>query len=181
MKKAMIMLHGRGGTAQDILNVAPLLCDDSFYVTAPQAPNNTWYPRSFMEDNEPYLSQSIQTVKSLIDEIAEKIPREQIYLMGFSQGACLSLEIAARFPALYGGILAFSGALIGKEFEGNLQGTKIFIGVSEEDPFIPLVRSQASKEILEEMGAEVSLMSYPGNSHKITDKEIQAVKKWFNL
>lgn len=181
MKRAMIMLHGRGGTAQDILNVAPRLCDDSFVVTAPQAPNNSWYPKSFREDNEPYLSESLQTVKNIIDEISKDIPQEQIYLMGFSQGACLSLETVARFPGKYGGVLAFSGALIGQKFQGSLEGTKIFLGVSENDPFIPIERVEVSRDVLEKMGATVEFLVYPGNSHKITELDVKTAKRFFHL
>ncbi len=183
-KKALVLLHGRGGTAAGILGLANEFCDESFYVVAPEAPNNAWYPYSFMveeSDNEPKLSDSIKSVKDLIDQIAEYVPHNQIYLMGFSQGACLSLEIAARFATTYGGIIAFTGGLIGKElidskYQGNFEGTKIFIGTSENDPHIPLIRAEESKKLLQKLGADVTLKVYPGFSHTITQEEIDVVK-----
>lgn len=102
--------------------------------------------------------------------------------MGFSQGACLALEFAARNAKKYGGIVAFTGGLIGKtldlnKYRGNLEGTKVFIGTSEDDPYIPLTRAQESKEVLKALGASVTLKVYPGNSHTVTEEEIQWVKK----
>lgn len=181
-KKALILLHGRGGTAEDILSYAEGLYDDSFYIVAPEAPNNQWYPHNFLtseEQNEPWLSASVKTVKDLIDKISQVISKDKIFLMGFSQGACLALEVSARYATRYGGILGFSGGLIGKtinekKYSGNFDGTKIFLGVSEKDPYIPLERVEESKEILEKMDAEVVLKVYPGSSHKIREDE----KKW---
>jgi phospholipase/carboxylesterase len=125
--KALLLLHGRGGSAQDMLGLAKEFSDDSFYIAALQAPNNTWYPQSLMAEekiNEPYLSSSIEAVKKLIDQTAKHIPRDKIYLMGFSQGACLALETTARNASKYGGVVAFSGALIGSTLnEKNIKAT----------------------------------------------------------
>jgi phospholipase/carboxylesterase len=183
--KALILLHGRGGTARGILGLADVLCDDQFYVAAPQAPSNVWYPSSFMAEdplNEPYLSISVENVKNLIDETAQFIPKTQIYVMGFSQGACLALEVCSRYAVKYGGVAAFTGGLIGKtinerKYQGNFEGTKVFIGTSENDPHVPLNRCEQSKEVIEKLGAIVTLMVYKGTSHQISPEEISWVKK----
>lgn len=183
--KALIALHGRGGTAQDILKLAQLFCDDTFYIAAPQAIHNSWYPYSFMAEettNEPWLTSAVNTVKQLIDEIAPVIPKDQIYILGFSQGACLALETTARFAEKYGGVAAFTGGLIGQtlnetKYRGNFAGTKIFIGTSDVDPHIPLLRAQQSEALLNKLGANVTLKVYPGIGHTINDDEINYVKK----
>lgn len=182
--KALILLHGRGGTAQNILSLADTFCDQHFYIAAPQAPNRTWYPQSFMAEekfNEPYLSSSLEMIKNLIDETARYIPLDQIYIMGFSQGACLSLEVSTRFATRYGGVIAFSGGLIGNtihenKYHGNFEGTKVFIGNSDQDPHVPLSRSEQSKKLMETLGADVTLKVYPGMDHTINEDEISWVK-----
>lgn len=182
--KALILLHGRGGTAKGILSLADRLCDDSFYVAAPQATNNTWYPYSFMEEektNEPYLSLSVKGIKDLIDQTARYIPKNQIYIMGFSQGACLALEVSARFATRYGGIVAFTGGLIGShintdKYHGDFEETKVFISNGDQDPHIPLIRSEKSKELMEKMNAQVDLKVYENRPHTITEDEVIFVK-----
>lgn len=182
---ALILLHGRGGRAQSMLGLAHEFCDESFYIVAPQAPNGSWYPHSFMADeasNQPFLSSSIALVKNLIDLIAVHLSHNQIYLMGFSQGACLALETSARFAESYGAVIAFSGGLIGSEinnahYRGDFNKAKIFIGISEEDPHIPLVRAKDSQHTLEQQGAIVKVAVYPGSSHTIREDEIKWVKK----
>lgn len=187
--KAMIFLHGRGSTASNILRLGNEFCDDSFYLAAPQATNNTWYPHSFLEEeklNEPWLSSAIEVVKRLIDETARHIPMEHMYIMGFSQGACLALEVTTRFAAEYGGVIAFSGGLIGpsvdeEKYGGNFGGTKIFIGISDVDTHVPLERVEQSKELLEKHGGEVILKVYKGMGHTINDDEIAQVRKLYNF
>ena len=182
--KALILLHGRGGSARDIINLAREFCDDSFHIAAPEAPNHSWYPQSFLAEekyNEPWLSQSVQAVKNLIDEIAASIPLHQIFLMGFSQGACLALETSARHAAKYGGVVAFTGGLIGSQlnvakYKGEFGGTVVFIGNGDKDPHVSLARSQESKEIMEKMGAQVTLKVYPGRPHLVSQEEIDWVK-----
>jgi phospholipase/carboxylesterase len=183
--KALILLHGRGGTARGILSLANTFCDDHFYIAAPQAPNRTWYPQSFMAEeklNEPYLTASVERIKNLIDAIATYIPMHQIFIMGFSQGACLTLEVTSQFATKYGGVIAFTGGLIGdtineKKYHGNFEGTKVFIGNSDQDPHVPLVRSEQSKELMEKLGADVTLKVYKGMAHTINEDEISWVKK----
>lgn len=182
--KALILLHGRGGTARSILSIADQLCGSDFYIAAPQATNNTWYPHSFMDEeklNEPYLSLSINGIKNLVDQTAEHIPKHQIFIAGFSQGACLALEISSRFAAKYGGIVAFTGGLIGakiddRKYQGDFRRTKVFISNGDQDPFVPLIRSEQSKELMEKLGAQVTLKVYKGKSHTITEDEIKFVK-----
>lgn len=184
-KKALILLHGRGASAEDILGLAKYFADKTFYVAAPQAENGTWYPNSFMADvkqNEPWLNSAVEVVKRLIDETTQKIPLENIYVMGFSQGACLSLEVTARYANRYGGIAAFTGGLIGKtldveKYKGNFQGTPVFIGTSDKDPHVPLERSEASAKIMKDLGAIVELKVYQGMPHTINDDEIASVQK----
>lgn len=183
--KAIILLHGRGATAGNIIGLAYEFCDDTFYIAAPQATNNTWYPQGFMVDremNEPWLSAAIDVVKRLIDATTTHIPAGHIYLMGFSQGACLALEVAARFAQRYAGVASFTGGLIGKEtdpelYSGDFEGTKIFIGNSDNDPHVPVRRSEESRDILESLGASVTLEIYPGMPHTIIPKEIERVKE----
>lgn len=183
--KGLILLHGRGGTAKSILGLADKICDNDFYIAAPQANHNTWYPYSFMEEeerNEPYLSLSIKEVKDLIDQTAKHIPKQKIFIAGFSQGACLALEVAARFAVEYGGIVAFTGGLIGKtinenKYQGDFRGTKVFISDGNFDPHIPLIRAEQSKELMEKLGANVTLKIYEGRAHTIIEDEIKFVKK----
>lgn len=182
--KALILLHGRGGTARNILNIADQLCESDLYIAAPQATNNTWYPYSFMDEerlNEPYLSLSINGIKDLIDQTAKHIPKHQIFIVGFSQGACLALEISSRFATKYGGIVAFTGGLMGRKiderkYQGDFKKTKVFISNGNHDPFIPLFRSEQSKELMEKLGAHVLLKVYEDKPHTITEDEIKFVK-----
>lgn len=182
---ALLALHGRGGSAFDILRLAHEFCDDTFYLAAPQAVNNSWYPYSFMAEektNEPWLTSAVENVKKLIDETSKYIPKSQIYIMGFSQGACLALEVSARYADKYGGVIAFTGGLIGqtlneKKYRGDFKKTKVFIGNSDIDPHVPLSRSEESKKIMEKLGADVTLKVYAGMAHTINEDEISWVKK----
>jgi phospholipase/carboxylesterase len=183
--KAIILLHGRGGSAQDIIGLAHEFCDDQFYIAAPQATNNTWYPYSFMApeaQNEPWLSSAVATVKQLIDEVAESVPTEHIYIMGFSQGACLALEVTTRYARRYAGVVAFTGGLIGEQlraekYAGNFEATPVFIGNSDRDPHVPAERSEASATLLSQLGAKVTHTIYPGMPHTITQDEVLTVRQ----
>ena len=183
--KAIILLHGRGADAGDIIWLADEFCDDTFYIATPYATNNAWYPYSFLapeEQNEPWLTSAVQTVRRLIRDISVHVPQERIYIMGFSQGACLSLEASARYAGRYAGIAAFSGGLIGEsirteKYIGNFSGTKIFIGNSDTDPHIPVQRTHESATVLKNLGADITLKIYPGMAHTITKEEIEEVRK----
>jgi phospholipase/carboxylesterase len=184
-QRAIILLHGRGGTAEDILGLGKEFADEGTYLVAPQATNHTWYPYGFMapeEENEPWLSSAIDVVKRLLNEVSQAIPQHNVYLMGFSQGACLTLEVAGRYAGKYAGVASFTGGMIGRQllpnrYSGNFQGTPIFIGNSDFDPHVPQVRSEHSAQILESLGAKVHLAIYPGMPHTITREEIARVKE----
>jgi phospholipase/carboxylesterase len=187
--KAVILLHGRGGTARHMLGLVDRFCDSSFYVAIPQATHTSWYPHSFMSEvklNEPNLSASVKEINQLIEQTALSIPKHEIFLIGFSQGACLTLEIAARYATKYAGIISFTGGLIGStidlnKYQGQFEGTKMFISNGTNDPHIPLARSEESKEVLESLGADVTLKIYEGRPHTICEDEIESVKKIYPL
>jgi phospholipase/carboxylesterase len=184
-KKAIILLHGRGATANDIILLADEFCDDSFYIVAPQATNNTWYPYTFLAldyQNEPWLDSAINIVNQLIAEISESIPMKDIYIMGFSQGACLTLEVTSRNAMKFAGIIAFTGGLIGEtikeeKYNGDFAGTKVFIGNSDIDVHVPLIRSVESKNIMNKLGASVTLKVYQNMPHIVSREEINEVKQ----
>lgn len=179
--KALIMLHGRGANAQDILGLAEHLNVKDFALLAPQAPGNTWYPYSFIspvENNEPYLSQSLQAVADAVAHaINNGIAKENIYLLGFSQGACLASEYMARNAERYGGLIVFTGGLIGEQinrnnYTGNFSGTPVFIGTSDPDFHVPVERVYATANILKQMGAAVTEKVYTNMGHTINQDEL---------
>lgn len=185
-KKALIMLHGRGASAQDILSLKEYLPVDDFYIAAPQATNFTWYPYSFMApipQNEPWLSSALKLLNSLVSDIeAGGIKSENIFVLGFSQGACLTLEFATRNARQWGGVAALTGGLIGEKiysenYLGNFNGTPVYISNSNNDPHVPLARSEESKKIMEGMGAVVSLQIFPNRPHTILKEELDAVSR----
>ena len=180
-EKALIMIHGRGANAHDILSLANYLQVDDFALLAPEATNNTWYPYSFIapvSQNEPWLSSSLQVVKDLVSDIkAGGITSENIYFLGFSQGACLTLEFVARNAMRYGGVVAFTGGLIGEtirseNYTGDFNNTPVFIGSSNPDPHVPVERVHESTKILKGMNAVVTKKLYNGMGHTISQDEI---------
>ncbi len=182
---AMIMLHGRGASAQDILTSVPMLNHGGFAYLAPDAPDHTWYPRPFLaplQDNEPALSSSLMLVSELVSAVSQAgIPPERLILFGFSQGACLTLEYAARHAQRYGGVVGLSGGLIGpdglkREFRGSLSGTPVFLGCSDIDPHIPSHRVEHAAGVLRELGAAVTARLYPNMGHSINPDELDAVR-----
>lgn len=184
--KALILLHGRGASAEDILTLAPYLQVNDFALIAPQATNHTWYPYSFMapqEANEPWLSSALDIIKNIFDDVINAgISAENIYLGGFSQGACLTLEFAARNAQKMGGIVAFSGGLIGQEidqskYQSDFDQTPIFIGCSDIDPHIPKGRVEESGRILKRLNADVTVKIYPNMAHTINEDELDVVNK----
>lgn len=184
--KALIALHGRGSNARDILSLAAHLQVKDYALYAPQATNNTWYPYSFLvppQENEPWLSSALDLVGKTVDSIVQKgIAKEHIYFMGFSQGACLTLEYIARNAAKYGGAVAFTGGLIGdkiyaENYKGDFEGTPIFIGTSDPDFHVPVERVYASTNILKNMGADVTEKVYDNIGHTIIQDEIDLVNK----
>jgi predicted esterase len=180
---ALILLHGRGATAGSILELAEFLPALNLAYLAPQAAKYTWYPYSFMApmaDNEPYLSSALQKVADTVAEVeAAGFARGRIVLGGFSQGACLASEFVARNAGPVGGLLAFSGGLIGPEgtprdYDGSLDGAPVFIGCSDSDPHIPLARVRETAEVFRQLGAEVDLRIYPRMGHTINQDELDA-------
>ena len=185
-KKAIILLHGRGATAESILSLTSYLDLADFSVFAPQAAQRTWYPYGFMASDEGNLSalnSSLQQVSLLFQFLIEngKAP-EQIYVMGFSQGACLSLEFTARNAQKFGGVVAFTGGLIGekleeKKYKGDFQGTPILLSSSAHDMHVPAQRINDSAQLLQRMGAEVSLKFFEDELHTIRPEELAWVNQ----
>jgi phospholipase/carboxylesterase len=180
--KVLILLHGRGGSAEDILSFSSYLEVKDFALLAPQATNNTWYPYSFLAppaQNEPWLSSALNLMNDLLNELYSKgIPSENIYFTGFSQGACLTLEFVTRNANKYGGVAAFTGGLIGdkiygENYGGNFKNTPVFIGTSDPDPHVPVERANATAKFLEKMNASVTLKVYPNMGHTISQDEIE--------
>lgn len=180
-KQVLIMLHGRGATSADILAMTPYLHVSEYAWVAPQATNNTWYPYSFLvptEQNEPGLSSALQMLGEIVEDIkANGIPPENIYFLGFSQGACLALEFVTRRAQRWGGVVAFTGGLIGdavdfKKYHGDFAGTPVFIGSSDPDQHVPLERVEATVALLESMHADVTVKIYPGMGHTVNKDEM---------
>jgi predicted esterase len=183
-RAAMVLLHGRGASAADILTLVPELDEGGFAYLAPQAEGGSWYPFSFLaplDQNEPYLTWSLETIGALLAQIGQHIPPERTILLGFSQGACLALEFAARHARRYGGVVGLSGGLFGPDgtprpYSGSLGGTPVFLGCSDVDPRIPAARVRESAEVLGRLGGAVTTRLYPGMGHTINQDEIAAVR-----
>ena len=182
---ALIAIHGRGAGAEDIIALAREVAPSDVAILAPQAAGNTWYPYRFLEPterNEPYLSSALRIVADLIAQLGDRgIPPERIALLGFSQGACLALEAAARNARRYAGVIGFSGGLIGPlgtsfDFAGSLDGTPVFLGCSDVDPHIPKERVEESGEALNRLGAAVDVRLYPGMGHTVNRDELEAAR-----
>ena len=182
---AVIMVHGRGAGADDMIGLAGELAAPGIAFLAPQAAGSTWYPYPFMspiERNEPALSSALARIGALIARAGDAgITPERIVLLGFSQGACLSLEFAARNARGYGAVVALSGGLIGppgtpRDYAGAFDGTPAFFGCSDIDPHIPLERVQESAEVFRRMGAVVDERIYPRMGHTVNADEIAAVR-----
>lgn len=178
--KALIIVHGRGATAENILPLADYFTDESWYIAAPQATGLQWYPYSFMapsDKNEPWLGSAIDYMRKIIEDISEYIDYQDIYLMGFSQGACLSAEVTARYALGYGGLAVFTGGLIGEvlnaeNYSGHFEGTRIYMSNGDDDPHIPVGRSAETRDQLISMGADVKMDIFPGREHTIIQEEI---------
>lgn len=185
-KKVLIMIHGRGGSANDIITLASHLHVPDFAILAPQATGNTWYPQSFLAppaQNEPYLGAALEVLTQVVNNVVEAgISRENIYFLGFSQGACLTLEFTTRNADKYGGIVAFTGGLIGDQvytnnYKGNFNQTPVYIGSSDPDFHVPVTRVHESAAMLQSMGAVVTATIYPNMGHTITAEEINQANR----
>lgn len=183
-KRVLIMTHGRGASAHSILSLASELAVDGFALAAPQATGNTWYPYSFLApeaQNEPGLSSGLAVLKELLDTVkAAGISSENVYFLGFSQGACLTSEFVARHAQPFGGVFILSGGVIGdsvktERYTGNFAGTPIFLGCSDVDAHVPKDRVQDSSEVFRTLGATVTERIYPNAPHSIFQDEIDHI------
>ena len=181
----MILLHGRGASAEDILSLSTHLGYPGLAFLAPQAEGYTWYPNRFIfpvEHNEPYLSDALKVIEDLVKQAeAQGIPNQKIFIGGFSQGACLASEYVIRNPKRYGGLIVFSGGYIGpldmqRQPEGDLSGMPVFLGCSDVDPHIPLQRVKETTSLLTAMGARVAEKIYINMGHTINDDEVQQAR-----
>jgi predicted esterase len=185
-RAAVIMVHGRGAGPRNILDLEPRIGHDGVAYLAPAAAGNAWYPKSFMaaiEENEPGISSGISVVHALIDEVvAAGIAQDHVVLLGFSQGACLACTAAQRRPGRYGGVIVFSGGLIGPpgtqwNTDGDFDGTPVFLGCSDVDSHVPEVRVRESAHVFERMRATVATRIYPGMGHLVNDDEAGAARE----
>ena len=182
----LILVHGRGASAEDILQLRNELDYPELAYLAPQAAGNTWYPYSFLtpiEQNEPWLTSALNKLKNIVGNITrEGISLDKIVIAGFSQGACLASEFVARNAANYGGLIAFTGGLIGPlgtefRYTGSLGGTPAFFGAGDPDAHVPWQRVQESADVLSALGADVRLRRYPGMPHTISRQELEEARR----
>jgi predicted esterase len=180
----MILVHGRGASAADIMTLGAELMHPGVAYLAPQAAGNAWYPHPFtapMDSNEPHLSSALEVLASLLATVEKSVAADRIILLGFSQGACLTLEFAARHARRYGGVVGLSGGLIGpdgtpRDYAGSFDGTPAFMGCSDVDPHIGKDRVLEAAEVFTRMGAKVTARLYPQMGHTVNDEEIQLVR-----
>ena len=180
-KKAMIMLHGRGASAVSILTLKDHLQLGGYAIFAPQATEHSWYPYSFMapvSNNQPALDSALEVIGSLVEDIKEQgIAQEDIYFLGFSQGACLTLEYVTRNAGKYGGVIAFTGGLIGEKlinenYTGDFDQTPVLITTGDPDPHVPLSRVNETVSLVKKLNANVTLKIYKGRQHTVTNEEL---------
>ncbi len=181
----LILLHGRGGTAEDILSLGEAISPAKWAMLTPQAAGNSWYPLSFLaprEQNEPYLTSALGRVQAAVDTaLAAGVAAETIAIGGFSQGACLATEFMGRNPRRYAALLAFTGGLIGPpgapiKLTGDLAGTPVLLSSGDPDPHVPWARVQQSADLLHEIGGRVTLRRYPGRPHTVLSEELSTAR-----
>lgn len=185
-RAAMILSHGRGASAADIMTIATELSHPDVAYLASEAAGNAWYPLPFtapLEDNEPFLSSALSVLERLLLEVTRHVPQERVILLGFSQGACLTLEFAARHAGRYGGVVAFTGGLIGpdgtpRDYPGSFEHTPVFIGGSDVDPHIKKERIAEAGDVLKKMGADVTVRLYPGMGHTVNADELHSAAQF---
>ncbi len=187
-RAAMILLHGRGATAEDIMTLASEVQHPGWASLAPQAAGNAWYPNPFpapLESNEPYLSAALEMVSRLVERVEDDVPAQRIVLLGFSQGGCLTLEWAARNARRFGAVVGLSAGLIGpdgteRDYPGGFDDTPVFLGCSDVDPYIRKDRVIEAGEVFTRMGAEVAVTLYPGMAHLVSGEEIATIRELVN-
>src|SRR2546425_9710711 len=183
-RAAMILVHGRGASAADIMTIADEMRFPGVAYLAPQPAGSTWYPNPFpapLESNDPYLGSALDVLSSLLAKVETAVPAEKVVLLGFSQGACLTLEFAARHARRYGGVVGLSGALIGpddapREYPGSLAGTPVLLGCSDSDPHVSARRVREAGEGVRRLGGEGEVRIYPGLGHEVNEDEIRLVR-----
>jgi predicted esterase len=182
----LILVHGRGATAQSILALHEEIGLPALAALAPQAAGSSWYPHSFLaplEANQPYLDSALAKLRALVDDLTGRgVPAERIALLGFSQGACLTSEFVARHPQPYGAVVALTGGLIGppgtpRDYAGSLDGAAIFLGAGDPDPHVPFERVRETEQVFTRMGAEIEMRRYPGLPHTINEDELDASRQ----
>jgi phospholipase/carboxylesterase len=186
-EKALIMLHGRGANAVDIFSLAGYFNIEDFALIAPEATHQTWYPYSFLvppQQNEPWLTSALRLIQEIVNELnTAKINTENIYFLGFSQGACLMLEFICRHAIKYGGAVAFTGGLIGdkiytENYKGDFLKTPVFIGTGDPDMHVPVSRVKETVKILESLNADVNLKIYKDMGHTVNENEIELAQEF---
>jgi predicted esterase len=184
-RAAVVMIHGRGATAESILTLAPALEMPDVAFLAPQAAGGTWYPYSFLapiERNEPGITSGMRAITRVLERVESSgLPPERTMLLGFSQGACLATEYLARHAKRYAGLASLSGGLIGpddtpRDYAGSLDGTPVFLGCSDIDAHVPAARVRESADVLRGLGGEVTMRLYPGMGHIVNEDEIEHVR-----
>lgn len=184
-KAAMILIHGRGATAQSMFSLADELAQPDFHYTAPQAYDHTWYPYSFLapkKKNQPGISSGIQVLYDVLESlVTQGVPKDKIMLLGFSQGACLATEFVARHPQKLGGVVALSGGLIGPDvsetnYTGSMYQTPVFLGCSNVDPHIPKERVDETERVFNKLNAHVNKHIYKGMGHTVNQDEIKIIR-----
>lgn len=179
---AVILLHGRGSDARSMLDLAALLPSKGIAYLMPQAANHTWYPNSGfspLQANEPYLSSAMATITDLLAQVsAAGIAASKTVLGGFSQGACLASEFVAQHATRYGGLVVFSGALMGplempRDYAGSLAKTPVFIGGVDHDPWVNEAQLRHAAKTLEALGGQVTLQILKGAEHTIRPSEVE--------
>jgi phospholipase/carboxylesterase len=187
-KSALVMLHGRGASAQSMIPLGSYFDLKDAAIFAPQATRHSWYPTSFIqpvEENQPALDSALEMLHELVQDIVKAgIPAEKIYFMGFSQGACLTLEYVTRNATRYGGVIAFTGGLIGKtlnleNYKGDFAQTTILITTGDPDAHVPLKRVKESAAVMEKMNGKMHVIVYPAKQHTITNEEIEVANQLF--
>src|SRR6478736_5279478 len=182
---AVMLVHGRGGSASEMLTLGDELGFSDIAWVAPQAAGHTWYPHSFLapiEQNEPGISSGLRVLAGLVAELGRAgVPASRVGVLGFSQGACLSLEFAARHADRYAAVVGLSGGLIGppgtpRDYVGSLSGTPVFLGCSDIDPHIPVERVRESGTVFRRLNATVDERIYPRMGHTINEDELEAVR-----
>ncbi|TME57981.1 MAG: phospholipase [Chloroflexi bacterium] len=184
-RAAMILAHGRGASSADIMTIAAEVMFPGVAYLAPQAAGSAWYPNPFtapLEANEPYLSSALEVLSTLLARVMQTVPADRVVLLGFSQGACLTLEFAARNARKYGAVVGLSGGLIGpdgtlRDYPGDFEGTPVFLGCSDVDPHIRKDRVVEAAQVFDRMGAAVTMKLYPGMGHTVNEDEIEHVRR----